>query len=93
LVFLNHCRIENTLNDYIQLKEYLIIPEAQHLESLRFKKGGTLLVIFLLFKMLTPIQLDDQFPAWTAKISDVIPDGVLSSEVQSIEVIGTQLLP
>jgi hypothetical protein len=75
--------VHNRLNHAFNIIHHLIVPKANDFVALRFQIFCSLVVVFLLFQMLTPIQFDNQFCFGGAKIGDVLSDGVLSSKVDA----------
>ena len=69
--------------DAVNVIYHIIIPKADHFIPKRFQMFRSLTVILLLFKMLTAIQFNNHFFFWTAKIRDVIPNGMLPSKIES----------
>ncbi len=65
----------------ISMFEYLVVPEAQHTVTLPFQHPGPDRICFLLRRMLSAIQLDDQSFIRTAEINDVITDRMLATEL------------
>jgi hypothetical protein len=60
-------RIPDGIQYDIHVIHDVIVPKAYHTIAPRFKIGCAFLVMFLLFKMLTAIQFDERFPAWSAR--------------------------
>jgi hypothetical protein len=81
------------MNHPIQIIQHIVVPKPHYMEALLIQKETTPLVIRLLIHVLSTIQLDDHplFPA--NKISDIRPDGILTSEFVPRQLPIAQHLP
>ena len=73
-------RVEDTRNIFL----HLIVPETNHLVSLRFQILGSHYIIFGLFQMSTPIQFDDQFSLDGNEIDNKFSDGMLAAKINAL---------
>ena len=91
LLFLqNH---PDLLLDRFDLLQHLVIPESQHAKSGGLQQLRASLVIFCMFAMMTPIDLDNHLVIQTDKIKDKIAKRMLSAEFASRDLASTQNLP
>jgi hypothetical protein len=58
----------------------LVIPESQHLETLRMQPLGALTIVLDLLGVLPTVQLDDQFALEGDEVDDVWSDWGLPTE-------------
>ena len=69
------------------------VLETQNSITVRLEEGGAFGVVFLLVKVLTPVHLDNQFPARRAEVGDIRADGVLAAEAEASGAVSTQVGP
>ena len=82
-------RFENDLGS----TQHIIVPEAQDSKATRSEKHVSPRVVFGLFGMLAPVQLDDDRSLKAGEIADIGPDRVLSAELKSCQLASPQTLP
>ena len=76
-----------------QVVRYLAVREADDAIALGFEVFCAFGVVFRLFQVLTPVQLNDQFFLCRAKVGDEGPDGVLTPEIDAVILISAQRRP
>jgi hypothetical protein len=75
--------LPNRLEDSVDVIEYLIVPEPQHKKSRLLQKRGAYPIDLNVFRVLTAIQLDNNPPFQANEVQDVVPERVLTPELQS----------
>ena len=74
-------------------QQCFVIPEPHHPKSLSIEKRGPPFIIFPALEMLRAVQLDDQLFIYAAKIDDIPADWMLSSELETAELVGAKFAP
>ena len=86
-------RHRNLVEDFIQLQEDRIVPEAQHAKTLRFKETRSQKIAFDLLRVLAAVQFDHEAVLQAGEVDDVDADTVLSPEFPSAQATTAQVLP
>ncbi len=83
----------NRFQNGVRVLKYLIVPKPEHAKPLLPKPRCTSFVVIKLDSVLTAVQLDDQSMRKRNEINDIVADGSLSSEFDSIHLANTQMPP
>ena len=92
MVFSLDC-LKNYHKHSIQILQHLMIPKPQNAIPPLIKESSTFRIIHRLLKMLSTINLDDQFFLRRAEINDVWSNGMLSSKTGILQLAHPQRLP
>lgn len=76
---------QNTLQSWLNVADYFIIPEAQYFEPMTFEKSGSPLIAcsFHFIGVLTTIKLNDYTSLDADEIHNVIFNPILSSKFEA----------
>lgn len=85
--------MQNRFHNAVDVRDYVMIPEANDSKSKFFEFRGSLFVSDNLLGVLPAIQLNDQSRFERGKIGNVSADCDLSSEFISIEPASAQMFP
>ena len=81
------------LHNSIDLRADFIVPEPQHLVSRIAQKLGSTFVAGQFVRVLGTIDLDNQLRLWAKEIGEEWANGMLTPELESIELAAPQALP
>ena len=70
-----------------------MVPEPEHVVSCIAQKLGSILVAGQFVCMLGTIDFDNQLRLWAEEIGEEWTDGMLTAELESIELAAAQALP
>ncbi|HEX5872755.1 MAG TPA: hypothetical protein VFY65_20130, partial [Longimicrobium sp.] len=76
-----------------EVRQHLVIPEANHADLLVRQSFSARLIPFTLLFVDGPVQLNAELPRGTVEIKDESPAGVLTTKVQSGNLVPTQRRP
>jgi hypothetical protein len=81
------------LHHSFDIREYFIIPEAEHSIALLFEIAGPTLIGLQILHVLTTVEFDYQSNFNATKVGDVFPDRMLAPELGSTELSVSQMSP
>jgi hypothetical protein len=79
----------NSAQDALDVIHHFVIPKADNMVASGFEESGSFGIVFLLVKVLTTIQLDDEFLARSTEIRDILANRVLSPKMDIFHAVGT----
>ncbi len=80
-------RFENDLNNQVDARQHLVVPETDHTVALRFEPFRPRAVIFL---MLAAISFHNQFGFGAEEIGDVAADRLLPTKAEAVDLSAAQ---
>jgi len=83
----------NPLDHALNVRHHLIIPEPDHLISLRVQPPGPFGIVLPVVRMLATIDLDDQLRRMTEEIADLTANWSLSAELKPIDLLVAKPAP
>ena len=78
-------RLDDALEDAVDVREYLVVPKAEDGVSLRLEELRPGQIVMQPKRVLATIELDDQASLSAAEVSDEGADGVLAAEPPAVE--------
>ena len=84
-------RLANDKDDSVEVRQHIIIPETEDLESLGFQERGAFGVARL--AMLATIDLDDQHRIEASEVRDIGQQAVLETELEPVDLAVADGLP
>jgi len=85
--------LQDHFHDSVNVVEHIIIPESQNHETLTTKPVIAMAIVIRLLSMLPAVHFDNQPCFQTYKIDDVVSQRLLASELVTIDLPETKLLP
>lgn len=85
--------LPNSFQNHLRTIQYVVIPKAQHGQTLRCQPLVTPVIISNMIAVLSTIHFDDHSTFKADKVDDIWPHGLLPLELQSHEAMGAQVVP
>lgn len=73
--------------------DHLFVAESKHLATVLLQVFGSSLVVLLLFLVMCSVDLDDEAVLRTAEVEDVWTDGILATELETVEPTAPNCFP
>jgi hypothetical protein len=83
----------NHFQNPIDVVQYVVVPEADHVESQGFQKGRPFCIVMDMRCVLPAVDFDDTFLLETDKVHYVQAENVLAAELESGTVAVSQMPP
>jgi len=81
------------MNDVVGIFQHLIVPEPDHLESIRFHASCSLLIVDDACGMLSAVHFNDQLSLMRSEVSEVRTNRHLSTKSNSSNLPSSQARP
>jgi hypothetical protein len=81
--------VGNLLNDFVNFRDDLIVPEPQHCKSSRTQKFAATFVSIQLVGVLRTVELDYELGFLTTEVCEKGSDRMLSAKFESLELAPT----
>jgi hypothetical protein len=83
----------NGFHDYLEITQYLVVPEPEHLKPRLTQNAIAGLISHSSLDVLTTIHLDNELRIETDEVEDVVSIRMLTSKLETINLSSAQMTP